>query len=115
MTRRGFAQIVAGSVFLASDRRRSAAQENDRAFTFGLVADVQYADADPVGSRYYREARGKLADCVRVLNQMDLAFVIQLGDLIDRDYSSFDAVVPIYDRLRSPHYHVLGNHDFSVD
>jgi hypothetical protein len=23
-------------------------------------------------------------------------------------------VVPIYDKLRAPHYHVLGNHDFSV-
>lgn len=39
---------------------------------------------------------------------------MHLGDFIDRDWKSFDVVVPIYDQLKAPHYHVLGNHDFSV-
>jgi predicted MPP superfamily phosphohydrolase len=45
---------------------------------------------------------------------MDLNYAIHLGDFIDRDWESFDIVSPIYNRLEMPHYHVLGNHDFSV-
>ena len=37
-----------------------------------------------------------------------------LGDFIDRDFMSFGKVVPIYNRLKAHHYHVLGNHNFSV-
>jgi 3',5'-cyclic AMP phosphodiesterase CpdA len=37
-----------------------------------------------------------------------------LGDLIDKDFASFDAVVPVYDKLEAKRYHVLGNHDYSV-
>ena len=64
---------------------------------------------------YYRESRDKLADCVQQFNQMELAFVVDLGDLIDRDFGSFREVLPIYNRLKWPHHHVLGNHDFSVE
>ena len=47
-------------------------------------------------------------------NQLELAFAVHLGDFIDWDFGSFDKVVPIYNRLKAPHYQVLGNHDFSV-
>ncbi len=46
---------------------------------------------------------------------MDLEYVIHLGDFIDRDFKSFDVVSPIYNQLKVPKYHVLGNHDFSVE
>ena len=52
--------------------------------------------------------------CVEHYNKMELSFVVHLGDFIDRDFESFDKVVPIYNRLKAPHYHVLGNHDFEV-
>lgn len=81
---------------------------------FGVMADVQYCNSDPAGSRFYRWSPGKLEACVKHLNQLDLAFVIQLGDLIDADFHSFDRVVPILARLRHPVHHVLGNHDFTV-
>jgi predicted phosphodiesterase len=83
-------------------------------FAFGVVADAQYCDAEPQGSRYYRASPQKLASCVKTLNQMDLAFTVHLGDLIDRDIRSFDVMTPIFKRLKAPGYHVLGNHDFSV-
>ena len=57
----------------------------------------------------------KLSACVKHFNESDLAYVIHLGDFIDRDYESFEVVKPIYDSLIMPRYHVLGNHDFSVD
>lgn len=82
-------------------------------FSFGAIADCQYADQAET-TRKYRQSVQKLTDCVAALNQRELAFVVHLGDFIDKDWKSFDAVSPIFDRLKAPGYHVLGNHDFSV-
>ena len=84
-------------------------------FVIGLVADVQYAHAPSSGTRHYRQSLSKLEECVHKLNGKAVAFTIQLGDFIDRDWASFDRVLAIYNRLQMPHYHVLGNHDFQVE
>jgi hypothetical protein len=115
MSRRNFAQILAGGTMLAAHASRAWARDSDSPFAFGVVADAQYADVDPVGSRYYRNSRDKLATCIQRLNEMELAFVVDLGDLIDRDFDSFREVLPIYNHLKWPRHHVLGNHDFSVE
>jgi 3',5'-cyclic AMP phosphodiesterase CpdA len=75
---------------------------------------VQYADCEPVGARFYRESLGKLEACVEDFNRRDLAFVILVGDLIDRDFDSFDRALPVYEKLKAPGYHMLGNHDYAV-
>ena len=87
------------------------------AVTFGLVADVHYADIDDAIGRHYREAERRLADCVREMNALKPDFLIELGDFkdlgrpaettldglkrIERTFAGFDG----------PRYHVLGNHD----
>lgn len=83
---------------------------------FGIVADPQYADADPhLGmQRYYRNSLAKLRQAVDDFNAEDLAFVITLGDLIDRHRESYDAILSVYATLRHPHVVLLGNHDFDV-
>lgn len=81
---------------------------------FGVIADPQYADIPPAGTRHYRESLGKLEACIAEMNRHDLAFVITLGDLIDRDFASFDPVLERYAKLKAPHRIVLGNHDFDV-
>lgn len=80
---------------------------------FGLIADPQYADidADMAKNLYYRHALRKLPQAIEVLNQQPLDFVVTLGDLVDRDWNSYAAILPIYDRLEHPHAVVLGNHD----
>jgi len=83
-------------------------------FSFGMIADIQYCNCDYEGSRHYRQSLKKLNDCVHDLNGKNLAFVVNLGDLIDRDFSSYDTVLNILDHLSFPVYHALGNHDFSV-
>jgi 3',5'-cyclic AMP phosphodiesterase CpdA len=87
-------------------------------FSFGVIADIQYCDCDSNTNqevnRHYRASLNKLTECVQDFNSGELAFVIQLGDLIDKDFVSFDAVLPIYRQLKAPKYHVLGNHDFLV-
>ncbi len=84
-------------------------------FSFGLIADAQYADQDPVGKRFYRSSLVNLALAVDTLNDHNLSFVAHLGDLIDREYRSYDSIFPIYQQLNSKAYIVLGNHEFAVD
>ncbi len=80
----------------------------------GVIADCQYCSDPGAGKRKYALSEKKLQACIDHLNTMDLAYVVHLGDFIDRDFESFDVVGPIYRQLKMPHYHVLGNHDFSV-
>ncbi len=82
--------------------------------SFGVVADIQYADRDTASGRHFRASLGRLEECVADLNSRHLDFTIQLGDLIDRDAASFDWILPVFDRLTMPRYHVLGNHDFPM-
>ncbi|MEZ5012573.1 MAG: metallophosphoesterase [Bacteroidales bacterium] len=50
-----------------------------------------------------------------IFNRSNLSFTINMGDLIDEDYSSYDSVLNHLTMLKSPLYNVLGNHDFTVD
>ncbi|HIE72140.1 MAG TPA: hypothetical protein EYP98_19315 [Planctomycetes bacterium] len=80
-------------------------------YTFGVIADVQYADQPNVGARHYRSSLQSLHACVTALNKQDLKFVVQLGDFIDKGKTSFDAVLPLWQRLRARKFHVIGNPD----
>ncbi|MBK8504382.1 MAG: metallophosphoesterase [Saprospiraceae bacterium] len=84
-------------------------------FSIGVIADCQFCSDPGEGIRKYAQSQTKLSACVKHFNDSNLDFVIHLGDFIDRDFASFQVVKPIYDSLIMPRYHVLGNHDFSVD
>ena len=83
-------------------------------FRLGVVADCQYADVQSEGVREYALSGKKLKLCVDHLNVLDLKYVVNLGDLIDRDYQSYEVVLPILNKLVLPVHNVLGNHDYSV-
>ncbi|MDC9721717.1 MAG: metallophosphoesterase [Urechidicola sp.] len=89
-----------------------------KSFSIGIISDCQYCDCDIrlVGGadRYYRKAPDRLRKAIAELNKHELEFTIHLGDFIDKDFKSFDSINPIWDKLKSKSYHVLGNHDFSV-
>ena len=90
------------------------------AFSFGVIADIQYADKDTRGARHYRESLGKLKECVEDLDRRELAFTIQLGDFIDgnktpeKTLSDLNSVLEVYNTLSMPKYHVVGNHCLTV-
>lgn len=88
----------------------------------GIMADVQYADKDTGGARHYRTTLKKLEECVADLSERDLAFVIQLGDIVDghgkdvkKSIDDLDRVLSVFNKLPMPKYHVVGNHCLSVD
>ena len=91
-----------------------AKSEEKPKFEFGIVPDVQYWGGDSSGTRYYRNSVDKLMEAAQTLNSEDVDFTVQTGDLIDRDISSFSTILPIYNMIDGPKYHVLGNHDFPV-
>ena len=86
---------------------------------FGLLTDPHYADADPKGTRYYRESLGKVREAVTRLRAERLSFLAELGDLKDmaagepdsRTRAHLSAIEAEIRRFGGPAYHVLGNHD----
>lgn len=91
-------------------------QPADSTLRFGLIADPQYADvdADVPKNLYYRHALHKLPKAIATFNRKPLDFVVTLGDLVDRHWSSYQALLPLYDMLDHPHAIVIGNHDAQV-
>lgn len=83
-------------------------------FEIGLVADAQYADIDAKGTRFYRASVARLGAAVEHFNGRDLAFCAHLGDLIDREWRSFDEIMRPLAGSRHRFHHLLGNHDFEV-
>jgi len=108
------------SVAISARARTAPAGRCEPLFSFGLVADIQYADKATHGARRYRESLGKLARCVAEWNEHRLAFVVQLGDIIDGNASpeatrrDLDNVLSVLGGLEAPMYHVIGNHCLSM-
>ncbi|WP_167615112.1 metallophosphoesterase [Maribellus sediminis] len=83
--------------------------------TFGVFADCQYCDYNTKGTRFYRNSLGKLDDCIRQFNSSNVKFIVGLGDLIDRDISSYDSITPILAQSKAEIFQVIGNHDLEVN
>lgn len=84
-------------------------------FSFGIVADVQYADSDPAGTRFYRSSLKKLREAINAFKADSVDFVFNLGDLIDNNYLSYKPVLEIIDSSGLKILHVTGNHDYAVE
>lgn len=89
-----------------------SAQSNTPVLKFGVFADVQYADCQPSIGRYYREALLKMDTCLNTFNEQNVDFVINLGDIIDRNIHDMNKVLQHIKVLKSPIYHLTGNHDY---
>lgn len=82
--------------------------------SIGIIADCQYHPREHRRERHYNLSATKLEQAVSVLNDEPIDWSIHLGDFIDKDYDSYQTLLPIWQTLKSPGYHALGNHDFSV-
>lgn len=79
---------------------------------FGIFADIQYANCDHSGARYYRNSLGKLEKCITELNREDIAFSLNLGDILDRNSEDVDSVLMRLERADKRVYNITGNHDY---
>lgn len=82
----------------------------------GLVTDLHYADKASAGSRYYRQSLEKLETAAEQLQQAELTFAVELGDLIDSiktvdlDLSYLKTIDGRFSTICQDRHYVLGNH-----
>ncbi|XP_075701876.1 manganese-dependent ADP-ribose/CDP-alcohol diphosphatase-like [Rhinoderma darwinii] len=95
-------------------------------FTFGVIADIQYADKPDGLSgwktlRYYSQSCLHLQDAIKEWNAEDIMpnFVLQLGDIIDgfnkragTSEASLETVLTKVQKAKMPFHHIWGNHEF---
>lgn len=102
-------------IFSIIELLMTAGCNNEKSFSFAVIADTQYADKDDRGNRSYRKSLTCLENCINELNKNKLKFAIQLGDIIDggdNPETDLDTVLAVHNKLNTQKYHVLGNHDF---
>lgn len=103
------------------------AAESNLYFTFGVIADIQYANV-PNGlnysrtrERYYRNSLCLLRGAIKEWNEECVApkFILQLGDVIDGCNSQIKAseealktVINDFTNCVAPVHHIWGNHEF---
>ncbi|MEQ2194924.1 hypothetical protein XENOCAPTIV_004773 [Xenoophorus captivus] len=96
-------------------------------FTFGVIADVQYADLDDgfnftrTRKRYYRSSLQLLKNALKSWSESAVKpdFILQLGDLIDgfnklhgASQRALDTVLREFGSCPAKVHHVWGNHEF---
>jgi manganese-dependent ADP-ribose/CDP-alcohol diphosphatase len=83
---------------------------------FGVFTDCQYCDCETKGTRFYSNSIEKLQNCINQFNSnKNIQFVVGLGDLIDRNITSFDSINAILVQSKTKVYQVIGNHDLAVE
>jgi len=112
MIKRTFFPFLVFILACCNPKKEHAAEFQE--FEIGIVADCQYCNCETKNNRFYQKSSERLRKAVKELNKHTLDYAIHLGDFIDKDFQSFDTVVPIWNSLKSERYHVLGNHDFNV-
>ena len=124
ITRRAFLKTSAATLAALTTAQLSCTQLTTpgrrRSTTrFGIVTDSHYADADTAGSRYYRHSLDKLTECVELMNDQKVDFLIELGDFKDQDNPPVEqktitylrSIESVFQKFNGPTYHALGNHD----
>jgi len=109
--------LVVAGLATSTSPLRAAESGGTTKVSFGIVTDAHYADK-PGGRRVYRESLAKMTECVRLMNDKKVDFLVELGDFIDKGSDGkesalehLDAIESIYKKFDGPRYHVLGNHD----
>ncbi|KAM9296618.1 dual specificity mitogen-activated protein kinase kinase 4 [Gastrophryne carolinensis] len=96
-------------------------------FSFGVIADIQYADKDDghnyvqTRMRYYRNSLCLLRHATQewASETIQPTFILQLGDIIDgfnvplkASETSLSKVLSEFEKLKIPVHHIWGNHEF---
>lgn len=117
--RRKFVQTMVTVIGAVSFPQAVLAEGRFKPVRFGMVTDPHYADRPPANNRYYRESLGKVSECVDLMNEQAVDFLIELGDLKDQGVAPredetlgfLSTIEHEFKRFKGPRYHVLGNHD----
>lgn len=92
------------------------ADEDAERLRIGLVTDLHHADKASAGTRHYRETLGKLAEAASQFEKDRVAFVVELGDLIDAadsvetEQRYLKTINREFSAISKDRHYVLGNH-----
>ena len=84
--------------------------------SFGLTADLHYADKGNWNTRFYRESDEKLRECIDKFNSLKPDFIVELGDFVDKaekeiEFEYLRTINGIFNEFEGERHYVLGNHD----
>ncbi|XP_053425585.1 manganese-dependent ADP-ribose/CDP-alcohol diphosphatase isoform X4 [Nycticebus coucang] len=106
---------------------KTSSESSERLFSFGVIADIQYADLEDGYNfhgnrrRYYRHSLVHLQGAIEDWNSQSstLCCVLQLGDIIDgynaqhkASETALELVMNTFQKLKVPVHHTWGNHEF---
>ena len=97
----------------------SGSEEKNDSVSFGIIADLHYANKETWRSRYYRDSDEKLTKCIEMFNAAKPPFIIELGDFIDADEKEIEIgylkrIDGIFRKFSGERHYVLGNHDMAT-
>lgn len=119
INRRKFVETLVTVIGGISVSNIALAKGNLKPMRFGIFTDPHYAERDVNINRYYRESLDKVSECIDLMNEQKVDFLIELGDLKDQGSTPQEAetlqfletIEKELKRFNGPLYHVLGNHD----
>jgi 3',5'-cyclic AMP phosphodiesterase CpdA len=82
--------------------------------SFGVIADLQYADKDTDNDREYRMSIQKLYGAIEYFNSRNPDFIMLMGDVIDGGFDNFARPLEILKQMPCPVRMIAGNHDYNV-
>ncbi|HBH23405.1 MAG TPA: phosphatase [Cytophagales bacterium] len=80
----------------------------------GIFADPQYCNRPEYKNRYYKNSLNKIEQMIDHFKAAAVDHIICLGDLIDRDFESFEPVMSIISASKLKFNTLAGNHDFEI-
>lgn len=97
----------------------SISEAESDTISFGIIADLHYADKETWHNRHYRDSYEKLTRCIETFNELKPSFIIELGDFIDANEKDIEIgylkkIDGVYRKFNSDRYYILGNHDLAV-
>ncbi|MGB1124021.1 MAG: metallophosphoesterase [Phycisphaeraceae bacterium] len=113
--RRGSCFLFAAGAGVVSPQALRAAEAKPLV-RFGMVTDMHYADKQTRGSRHYRKTLEKLEAAAAQFKKAKPAFVVELGDFIDRapevevELAYLERIHKDFSKLPGDKHYVLGNH-----
>lgn len=112
-------KFLLSSLTLIAGAKLSFPTPSARISRFGIVTDLHYADRASSGTRYYQQSLPKLTECVELMNEQKVDFLVELGDFKDQNTQPdeketlhyLETIESEFGKFKGPRYHVLGNHD----
>lgn len=108
-----------GTLILAASAlapTRAFPEQTGSPLKIGLITDLHYADKPAAGTRHYRETLSKLEAASGQFQHDKIAFVVELGDLIDAadavptERRYLTTINREFSKICTDRHYVLGNH-----